>query len=29
MARVLKGIDGKAARRHFVAALALAWPDDH
>ena len=29
MARVLKGIDGKPRGAHFVAALALAWPDDH
>jgi XTP/dITP diphosphohydrolase len=29
MARVLKGIDGKPRGGHFVAALALAWPDDH
>jgi XTP/dITP diphosphohydrolase len=29
MNRVLKGIDGKPRGAHFVAALALAWPDDH
>ena len=29
MARVLKGIAGKPRGAHFVAALALAWPDDH
>ncbi|HVT50715.1 MAG TPA: RdgB/HAM1 family non-canonical purine NTP pyrophosphatase [Dongiaceae bacterium] len=29
MARVLKGIQGKPRGAHFVAALALAWPDDH
>jgi XTP/dITP diphosphohydrolase len=29
MARVLKGIDGKPRGAHFVAALALAWPDEH
>jgi XTP/dITP diphosphohydrolase len=29
MARVLKGITGKPRGAHFVAALALAWPDDH
>ena len=29
MARVLKGIVGKPRGAHFVAALALAWPDDH
>ena len=28
MARVLKGIEGKPRGAHFVAALALAWPDD-
>ena len=29
MARVLTGIAGKPRGAHFVAALALAWPDDH
>ncbi|HVO04701.1 MAG TPA: RdgB/HAM1 family non-canonical purine NTP pyrophosphatase [Candidatus Cybelea sp.] len=29
MDRVLKGIDGKPRGAHFVAALALAWPDGH
>jgi XTP/dITP diphosphohydrolase len=29
MDRVLKGIRGKPRGAHFVAALALAWPDDH
>jgi XTP/dITP diphosphohydrolase len=29
MARVLDGIEGKPRGAHFVAALALAWPDDH
>jgi XTP/dITP diphosphohydrolase len=29
MDRVLKGIAGKPRGAHFVAALALAWPDDH
>ncbi|WP_395023296.1 RdgB/HAM1 family non-canonical purine NTP pyrophosphatase [Dongia sp.] len=29
MDRVLKGIVGKPRGAHFVAALALAWPDDH
>jgi XTP/dITP diphosphohydrolase len=29
MTRVLKGIAGKPRGAHFVAALALAWPDDH
>lgn len=29
MERVLKGIAGKPRGAHFVAALALAWPDDH
>jgi XTP/dITP diphosphohydrolase len=29
MARVLNGIAGKPRGAHFVAALALAWPDDH
>jgi XTP/dITP diphosphohydrolase len=29
MDRVLKGIDGRPRGAHFVAALALAWPDDH
>jgi XTP/dITP diphosphohydrolase len=29
MARVLKGIEGKPRGAHFVAALALAWPDGH
>jgi XTP/dITP diphosphohydrolase len=29
MARVLKGIEGKPRSAHFVAALALAWPDEH
>jgi XTP/dITP diphosphohydrolase len=29
MDRVLKGIDGKPRGAHFVAALALTWPDDH
>jgi XTP/dITP diphosphohydrolase len=28
MDRVLKGIAGKPRAAHFVAALALAWPDD-
>jgi XTP/dITP diphosphohydrolase len=28
MARVLQGIEGKPRGAHFVAALALAWPDD-
>jgi XTP/dITP diphosphohydrolase len=29
MDRVLKGVAGKPRGAHFVAALALAWPDDH
>jgi XTP/dITP diphosphohydrolase len=29
MDRVLNGIEGKPRGAHFVAALALAWPDDH
>jgi XTP/dITP diphosphohydrolase len=29
MERVLKGIEGKPRGAHFVAALALAWPDGH
>jgi XTP/dITP diphosphohydrolase len=29
MDRVLKGIADKPRGAHFVAALALAWPDDH
>lgn len=29
MERVLKGIDGKPRGAHFIAALALAWPDGH
>jgi XTP/dITP diphosphohydrolase len=29
MDRVLKGIASKPRGAHFVAALALAWPDDH
>ncbi len=29
MDRVLKGIAAKPRGAHFVAALALAWPDDH
>jgi XTP/dITP diphosphohydrolase len=29
MDRVLKGISGQPRGAHFVAALALAWPDDH
>jgi XTP/dITP diphosphohydrolase len=29
MDRVLKGIAGKPRGAHFVAALALAWHDDH
>ncbi len=29
MDRVLKGIEGKPRGAHFIAALALAWPDDH
>jgi len=29
MDRVLNGIAGKPRGAHFVAALALAWPDDH
>ena len=29
MDRVLKGIAGQPRGAHFVAALALAWPDDH
>jgi XTP/dITP diphosphohydrolase len=29
MERVLTGIAGKPRGAHFVAALALAWPDDH
>jgi XTP/dITP diphosphohydrolase len=29
MDRVLKGIEGRPRGAHFVAALALAWPDDH
>jgi len=29
MNRVLVGIGGKPRGAHFVAALALAWPDDH
>lgn len=28
MARVLQGVEGKPRGAHFVAALALAWPDD-
>jgi XTP/dITP diphosphohydrolase len=27
--RVLKGIEGKPRGAHFIAALALAWPDGH
>jgi XTP/dITP diphosphohydrolase len=29
MNRVLKEIDGKPRGAHFIAALALAWPDGH
>jgi XTP/dITP diphosphohydrolase len=29
MERVLKGVAGKPRGAHFVAALALAWPDEH
>jgi XTP/dITP diphosphohydrolase len=29
MDRVLKAVVGKPRDAHFVAALALAWPDDH
>jgi XTP/dITP diphosphohydrolase len=29
MDRVLKGIEGKPRGAHFIAALALAWPDGH
>ncbi|HEY4164928.1 MAG TPA: RdgB/HAM1 family non-canonical purine NTP pyrophosphatase [Dongiaceae bacterium] len=29
MDRVLKGIAGKPRGAHFIAALALAWPDGH
>jgi XTP/dITP diphosphohydrolase len=29
MDRVLKGIAGKSRNAHFIAALALAWPDAH
>jgi len=29
MGRALKGIAGKPRGAHFVAALALAWPDDY
>jgi XTP/dITP diphosphohydrolase len=29
MQRVLQGIAGQPRGAHFVAALALAWPDDH
>jgi len=29
MDRVLKGIQDKPRGAHFVAALALAWPDEH